>query len=84
VEVAGPHPAWVLWRNEAVDRETIPYRNPLVAERAKGAKVKRRSEIENSAAPIGRVLKRLAGRYGRLHVCFEADCMVVAPAQNPK
>ena len=29
-------------------------------------------EIENSAATIERVIKRRAGRYDRLHVCFEA------------
>ena len=53
-------------------------------------------EIENSAATIERVIKRLAGRYDRLYVCFEAgttvyelyryirdlcyDCMVFASA----
>ena len=50
--------------------------------------------------PIERTIKRLADRYERLHVCFEAgptgyglyrqihalghDCMVVAPALIPK
>ena len=29
-------------------------------------------EIENSAATIERVIKRLALRYDQLHVCFEA------------
>jgi transposase len=57
-------------------------------------------DVENSPLPIGRTIKRLAGRYDRLHVCFEAgptgydlyrqvqalghDCMVVAPALIPK
>jgi transposase len=56
--------------------------------------------LRNSPLPIGRTIKRLAGRYDRLHVCFEAgptgyglyrqilalghDCMVVAPALIPK
>src|SRR5271166_5917780 len=55
---------------------------------------------ENSLLPIERTLKRLAERYERLHVCFEAgpsgyglyrqvkalghDCLVVAPALIPK
>jgi transposase len=57
-------------------------------------------EIENSPAVIERTLKKLASRYGQLHVCFEAGptgyglyrqvqalghaCMVVAPALIPK
>ena len=57
-------------------------------------------EIENSPATIERLIKKLAARYDRLHVCFEAgptgyeryrqiralghDCMVVAPALIPK
>jgi hypothetical protein len=28
--------------------------------------------VENSPPPIERTIKRLADRYGRLHVCFEA------------
>ena len=57
-------------------------------------------EVENSPPPVERTIRRLAGRYDRLHVCFEAgptgyglhrqiqalghDCMVVAPALIPK
>jgi transposase len=57
-------------------------------------------DVENSALPIERTIKRLADRYDRLHVCFEAgptgyglyrqiqalghECMVVAPALSPK
>jgi transposase len=57
-------------------------------------------DVENSPLPIERTIKRLAGRYDRLHVCFEAgptgyglyrkiqalghECMVVAPALIPK
>ena len=57
-------------------------------------------EVENRPATIERTIKKLAGRYDRLHVCFEAgptgyglyrqvrdlghDCMVVAPALIPK
>jgi len=58
------------------------------------------ANIENSPATIERMIKKLADRYKRLHVCFEAgptgyelyrqiralghDCMVVAPALIPK
>src|SRR4029077_5684618 len=57
-------------------------------------------DVENSPLPIERTIKRLAGRYDRLHICFEAgrtgyglyrqiqavghECMVVAPALIPK
>jgi hypothetical protein len=57
-------------------------------------------DVENNPAPIERTIKRLANRYDRLHLCFEAgptgyglcrqvqvlghDCMVVAPALIPK
>jgi transposase len=57
-------------------------------------------EIENTPATIERTIKKLAGRYGRLHVCYEAgptgyglyrqihelghDCLVVAPALIPQ
>ena len=71
-----------------------------IAESGRRGEVRFLGEIENSAATIERVIKRLAGRYDRLHVCFEAgptgyelyrqirdlghDCMVVAPALIPK
>ena len=57
-------------------------------------------DVENNPAPIERTIERLANRYARLHVCFEAgptgyglypqvkalghDCLVVAPALIPK
>jgi transposase len=65
-----------------------------VAEGSRRGEVRFLGEIENSPATIERVIKKLAGRYDRLHVCFEAgptgyelyrqirdlghDCMVVA------
>ena len=71
-----------------------------VAESGRKGEVRFLGEIENSAATIERTLKKLARRYGRLHVCFEAgptgyglyrqvlelghDCMVVAPALIPR
>ena len=71
-----------------------------IAERGRKGEVRFLGEIENSAATIERMIKRLAGRYVRLHVCFEAgptgyelyrhirdlghDCIVVTPARIPK
>ena len=71
-----------------------------VAEGGRSGEVRFLGEVENRPAAIERTIKRLAGRYGRLHVCFEAgptgyglcrqvrelghDCMVVAPALIPK
>src|SRR5271166_2722380 len=71
-----------------------------IAEGGRTGEVRFLGEVENSPAPIERTIKRLAGRYDRLHVCFEAgptgyglyrqiqalghDSMVVAPALIPK
>lgn len=71
-----------------------------VAEDGRRGEVRFLGEIENRPAPIERTIKKLAGKYDRLHVCFEAgptgyglyrqvrdlghDCMVVAPALIPK
>ena len=71
-----------------------------VAEGGRTGEVRFLGEIENREGPIERTVKKLAGRYGRLHFCFEAgptgyglyrqlqalghDCMVVAPALIPK
>jgi transposase len=43
-----------------------------IAEGGRKGEVRFLGEIENSTATIERVIKRLAGRYDRLHVCFEA------------
>ena len=71
-----------------------------VAESGRTGEVRFLGEIENRPAAIERTIKKLAKRYDRLHVCFEAgptgyglcrqvrdlghDCMVVAPALIPK
>ena len=71
-----------------------------IAEGGRTGEVRFLGDVENSPLPIERTIKRLADRYGRLHVCFEAgptgyglyrqvkalghDCMVVAPALIPK
>ena len=71
-----------------------------VAEGGRTGEVRFLGEIENKPATIERTIKKLARRYDRLHVCFEAgptgyglcrqvrdlghDCMVVAPALIPK
>ena len=71
-----------------------------IAEGVRRGEIRFVGEIENSPATIERLSKKLARRYERLHVCFEAgptgyelyrqilalghDCMVVAPALIPK
>jgi transposase len=71
-----------------------------VAESGRRGEIRFLGEVENSAGPIEQLIEKLAGRYDRLHVCFEAgptgyglyrqlqalghDCMVVAPALIPK
>ena len=76
-------------------RRSTPWRS-----QKEGGEVWFLGDIENNPLPIERTIKRLAERYGRLHLCFEAgptgyglhrqvqalghDCMVVAPALIPK
>ena len=71
-----------------------------IAEGGRAGEVRFLGDVENSPLPIERTIKRLAERYERLHVCFEAgptgyglyrqiqalghECMVVAPALIPK
>jgi transposase len=71
-----------------------------IVEGGRTGEVRFLGDVENARLPIERTIKRLAYRYGRLHVCFEAgptgyglyrqvqalghDCMVVAPALIPR
>jgi len=71
-----------------------------VADSGRAGEVRFLGEIENRPVTIERTIRKLAKRYDRLHVCFEAgptgyglyrqvgdlghDCMVVAPALIPK
>src|ERR1700733_4680828 len=71
-----------------------------LAEGGRTGEVRFLGDVENNPSPIERVIKRLANRYARLHVCFEAgltgyglyrqvkalghDCLAVAPALIPK
>src|SRR6202049_624763 len=66
-----------------------------IAEGGRMGEIRFLGEIEDTAAAIERTFTKLAGRYSRLHVCYEAgptgyglyrqiqelghDCMVVAP-----
>jgi len=43
-----------------------------IAEGGQTGEVRFLGEVENRPGPIERTIKRLAERYGRLHVCFEA------------
>jgi transposase len=71
-----------------------------IAEPGRHGEVRFLGEVENTPARIERIIKKLAERYGRLQVCFEAgptgyglyrqirelghECLVVAPALIPK
>jgi transposase len=71
-----------------------------IAEGGRTGEVRFLGDVDNGPLRIERTIKRLAGRYDRLHVCFEAgptgyglyrqiqalghECMVVAPALIPK
>jgi transposase len=71
-----------------------------IAEGGRDGETRFLGEVENRPGPIGKLIKKLAGRYRTLHVCFEAgptgyglhrqvqglghDCMVVAPALIPR
>jgi hypothetical protein len=43
-----------------------------IAEGGRAGEVRFVGDVENNPAPIERTIKRLANRYDRLHVCFEA------------
>jgi len=43
-----------------------------IAEGGRAGDVRFVAEIENSPATIAKMIKKLAGRYERLHVCYEA------------
>jgi transposase len=43
-----------------------------IAEGGRTGEVRFLGDVENSPLPIKRTIKRLAGRYDRLHICFEA------------
>jgi transposase len=43
-----------------------------IAEGGRTGEVRFMGDVENNPAPIERTIKRLANRYDRLHVCFEA------------
>ena len=43
-----------------------------IAEGGRTGEVRFLGDVENSPLPIERTIKRLADRYDRLHICFEA------------
>ena len=71
-----------------------------IAESGRDGEIRYFGEIANSPATVERLITGLAGRYRKLHVCYEAgptgyglyrqvrelghDCLVVAPALIPK
>ena len=71
-----------------------------IADGGRGSEVRFLGEVANSPAAVERLIRKLAGRYGKLHFCYEAGptgyglyrqiqalghvCLVVAPALIPK
>jgi transposase len=71
-----------------------------IADGGRGGEVRFMGEVANSPAAVERLIGKLAGRYGKLHFCYEAGptgyglhrqiealghaCLVVAPALIPK
>jgi transposase len=71
-----------------------------IADGGRGGEVRFLGEIPSSPAAVERLVRKLAGRYGKLHFCYEAGptgyglyrqiqalghaCLVVAPALIPK
>ena len=71
-----------------------------IADGGRGSEVRFLGEVSNSPDAVERLIRKLSGRYGKLHFCYEAGptgyglyrqikalghaCMVVAPALIPK
>src|ERR1700730_15230739 len=71
-----------------------------IAEGEVGGEVRFLGDISSSPAVVERLIRKLAGRYGKLHFCYEAGptgyglyrriqalghaCLVIAPAMIPK
>jgi transposase len=71
-----------------------------IADGGRGSEVRFLGEVASSPAAVERLIRKLAGRYGKLHLCYEAGptgyglyrqiealghaCLVVAPALIPK
>jgi transposase len=71
-----------------------------IADGGRGGEVRFLGDISSSPAAVERLIRKLAGRYGKLHFCYEAGptgyglyrqiqtlghaCLVIAPALIPK
>jgi len=81
--------------------DTSKLRNAVaIAEAGRTGEVRFLGEIENTGAAVAKLVRKLAGKYGRLTFCYEAgptgyglyrqikslgqECMVVAPSLIPK
>jgi transposase len=81
--------------------DTSKLRNAVaIADADRAGEVRFLGEIENTAAAVGKLVRKLAAKYGRLTFCYEAGptgyglyrqikglghaCMVVAPSLIPK
>ena len=70
-----------------------------IADGGRGGEVRFLGDISSSPAAVERLIRKLAGRYGKLHFCYEAGptgyglyrqiqtlghaCLVIAPALIP-
>src|SRR5215467_10400718 len=81
--------------------DTSKLRNAVaIAEAGRTGEVRFLGEIENTGAAVAKLVRKLAGKYGRLTFCYEAgptgywlyrqikslghECIVVAPSLIPK
>jgi transposase len=81
--------------------DTSKLRNAVaIAEAGRSGEVRFLGEIDNTAAATGKLVRKLAGKYGRLAFCYEAgptgyglyrqitglghECLVAAPSLIPK
>jgi transposase len=71
-----------------------------IADVGREGEIRYLGEIDSSPAAVERIIRKLAGRYEKLHFCYEAgptgyglsrqiralghDCTVVAPSSIPK
>ena len=71
-----------------------------IADGGRGGEVRFLGDISSSPTAVERLIRKLAGRYGKLHFCYEAGptgyglyrqiralghaCLVIAPALIPK
>jgi hypothetical protein len=59
--------SFTIWLSTSPRRSTL-----LRSRKGRAGEIRFLGDVENSPLPIERTIKRLADRYDRVHVCFEA------------